>query len=78
MKADCFEGQDMRIVIANPPFGAAGGKDAADGVGSAVRKNIRKLKNTRVRRNWSIAVFRGGYQLPAICSSCLCSMPFIK
>jgi type I restriction enzyme M protein len=37
MKADCFEEQDMRIVIANPPFGQAwGGKDAADGVEVAV------------------------------------------
>jgi type I restriction enzyme M protein len=43
MKADCFEGQKMRIVIANPPFGQAwGGKDAADGVESAVKKEHRK------------------------------------
>ena len=46
MKADCFEGQDMRIVIANPPFGAAwGGKDAADGVESAVKKEHKKVEN---------------------------------
>lgn len=45
MKADCFEGQDMRIVIANPPFGAAwGGKDAADGVESAVKKEHKKAE----------------------------------
>lgn len=43
MKADCFEGQDMRIVIANPPFGQAwGGKDAADGVETAVKKEHKK------------------------------------
>lgn len=46
MKADCFEEQDMRIVIANPPFGAAwGGKDAADGVESAVKKEHKKAEN---------------------------------
>lgn len=45
MKADCFEGQNMRIVIANPPFGQAwGGKDAADGVESAVKKEHRKAE----------------------------------
>lgn len=45
MKADCFEGQDMRIVIANPPFGAAwGGKDAADGVEAAVKKEHKKAE----------------------------------
>lgn len=46
MKADCFEGQDMRIVIANPPFGASwGGKDAAHGVESAVKKEHKKAEN---------------------------------
>ena len=45
MKADCFEGQDMRIVIINPPFGQAwGGKDAADGVESAVKKEHKKAE----------------------------------
>ncbi len=45
MKADCFANQDMRIVIANPPFGAAwGGKDAADGVESAVKKEHKKAE----------------------------------
>ncbi|MGI6748371.1 MAG: type I restriction-modification system subunit M [Anaerovoracaceae bacterium] len=45
MKVDCFEGQDMRIVIANPPFGAAwGGKDAADGVETAVKKEHKKAE----------------------------------
>ncbi|WP_249664253.1 class I SAM-dependent DNA methyltransferase, partial [Lysinibacillus sp. D4B1_S16] len=30
MKKDCFDGQSMRIVIANPPFGTPwGGQDAA-------------------------------------------------
>lgn len=46
MKKDCFEDQDMRIVIANPPFGQAwGGKDAADGVESAVKKEHKKAEN---------------------------------
>lgn len=45
MKADCFSAtlndreQKMRFVIMNPPFGQPwGGKDAAEGVESAVRK----------------------------------------
>jgi len=46
MKADCFEDQSMRIVITNPPFGQAwGGKDAADGVESAVKKEHKKAEN---------------------------------
>ncbi|MEG2013019.1 MAG: class I SAM-dependent DNA methyltransferase [Anaerovoracaceae bacterium] len=45
MKADCFEDQEMRIVIANPPFGQAwGGKDAADGVEAAVKKEFKKAE----------------------------------
>jgi len=45
MKEDCFDGQDMRIVIINPPFGQAwGGKDAADGVESAVKKEHKKAE----------------------------------
>jgi type I restriction enzyme M protein len=45
MKADCFENQYMRIVIANPPFGQAwGGKDAADGVETAVKKEHKKAE----------------------------------
>ena len=38
MKKDRFEGQPMRLVIANPPFGQPwGGKDAAEGVEKSVR-----------------------------------------
>jgi type I restriction enzyme M protein len=48
MKADCFEDQSMRIVITNPPFGAAwGGKDAADGVEKAVKDEHKKGKESR-------------------------------
>lgn len=51
MKADCFEDQDMRIVITNPPFGQAwGGKDAADGVESAVKKEHKKAENNEHSR----------------------------
>ncbi|WP_249660875.1 HsdM family class I SAM-dependent methyltransferase [Lysinibacillus fusiformis] len=47
MKKDCFDGQSMRIVIANPPFGTPwGGKDAADGVEKAV-KDEHKQKDSR-------------------------------
>ena len=49
MKADCFSAtlndreQKMRFVIMNPPFGQPwGGKDAADGVESAVKKEYEK------------------------------------
>ena len=43
MKADCFENQFMRLVIANPPFGQPwGGKDAGDGVEKAVRDEYKK------------------------------------
>ncbi len=38
MKKDRFEGESMRFVLANPPFGQPwGGKDAAEGVEKAVR-----------------------------------------
>ena len=38
MMKDCFPGQSMRLVIANPPFGTPwGGKDAPEGVEKAVR-----------------------------------------
>lgn len=48
MKADCFENQSMRFVIANPPFGQPwGGKDAGDGVEKAVRDEYKKGKNGR-------------------------------
>lgn len=51
MKADCFEDQSMRIVITNPPFGQAwGGKDAADGVESAVKKEHKKAENNENSR----------------------------
>ncbi len=49
MKADCFSAtlndreQKMRFVIMNPPFGQPwGGKDAADGVEAAVKKEYEK------------------------------------
>lgn len=48
MKADCFENQDMRFVIANPPFGISwGGKDAGDGVEKAVRDEYKKGESGR-------------------------------
>ena len=51
MKADCFEDQSMRIVITNPPFGQAwGGKDAGDGVESAVKKEHKKAENNEHSR----------------------------
>ena len=43
MKTDCFPNQDMRFVIANPPFGQAwGGDDAGDGVEKAVKEEFSK------------------------------------
>ena len=43
MKADCFEGTAMRFVLENPPFGTAwGGKDAAEGVETAVNDEYKK------------------------------------
>lgn len=43
MKADCFSGQKMRLMIENPPFGAPwGGKDAAEGVEKAVKDEYKK------------------------------------
>jgi type I restriction enzyme M protein len=51
MKEDCFPDQPMRIVITNPPFGAAwGGKDAADGVESAVKKEHKKAERGEMSR----------------------------
>ncbi len=48
MKTDCFEGTDMRFVIANPPFGQPwGGKDAGDGVEAEVRKEHKKKTGSR-------------------------------
>ena len=48
MKTDCFEGTDMRFVIANPPFGQPwGGKDAGDGVEAEVRKEHKKKAGSR-------------------------------
>lgn len=48
LKKDCFENQEMRFVIANPPFGQPwGGKDAGDGVEKAVRDEYKKGKNGR-------------------------------
>ena len=43
MKADRFKGTKMRFVLENPPFGAPwGGKDAAEGVEEAVKKEYQK------------------------------------
>ncbi len=43
MKADCFKGTAMRFVLENPPFGTAwGGKDAAEGVETAVVEEYKK------------------------------------
>ena len=43
MKADRFKGTKMRFVLENPPFGAPwGGKDAAEGVEEAVKKEFQK------------------------------------
>ena len=43
MKADRFEGTKMRFVIENPPFGTPwGGKDAAEGVETAVLEEYKK------------------------------------
>ena len=43
MKADRFKGTNMRFVLENPPFGAPwGGKDAAEGVEEAVKKEFQK------------------------------------
>ena len=51
MKADCFEDQSMRIVITNPPFGQAwGGKDAGDGVESAVKAEHKKAEKNEDSR----------------------------
>lgn len=48
LKKDCFENQEMRFVIANPPFGQPwGGKDAGDGVEKAVRDEYKKGKKGR-------------------------------
>ena len=43
MKADRFKGTKMRFVIENPPFGTPwGGKDAAEGVETAVQDEYKK------------------------------------
>ena len=43
MKADRFKGTKMRFVIENPPFGTPwGGKDAAEGVETAVQEEYKK------------------------------------
>lgn len=48
MKADCFPDRQMRFVLENPPFGTPwGGKDAAEGVEDAVKKE--NLKGERGR-----------------------------
>ncbi len=48
MKADCFKETAMRFVLENPPFGTAwGGKDAAEGVETAVNDEFKKGYNGR-------------------------------
>ena len=48
MKADCFKKTKMRFVLENPPFGQPwGGKDAAEGVENAVKKEHEKGFNGR-------------------------------
>ena len=48
MKDDCFPDRQMRFVLENPPFGTPwGGKDAAEGVEEAVKKE--NLKGERGR-----------------------------
>lgn len=43
MKADCFKGTSMRFILENPPFGQPwGGKDAAEGVETAVNDEYKK------------------------------------
>lgn len=43
MKKDAFENQDMRFVLANPPFGQPwGGKDAGEGVEESVKKEAKE------------------------------------
>lgn len=43
MVKDAFEGQDVRFVLANPPFGKPwGGKDAGEGVEKAVNEEAKK------------------------------------
>lgn len=43
MKSDCFSDRSMRFLIENPPFGTPwGGKDAAEGVEEAVKKENAK------------------------------------
>ena len=43
MKADRFKNTKMRFILENPPFGAPwGGKDAAEGVEEAVKKEYQK------------------------------------
>lgn len=48
MKKDAFENQDMRFVLANPPFGQSwGGKDAGEGVEEAIKKEAKEGFNGR-------------------------------
>lgn len=48
MKADCFPDRQMRFVLENPPFGTPwGGKDAAEGVEDAVKKENLKGESGR-------------------------------
>jgi len=51
MKDDCFKDTKMRFVLENPPFGTPwGGKDAAEGVETAVRAEYTKDTNGQMGR----------------------------
>lgn len=57
MKEDCFKGTQMRFVIMNPPFGQAwAGKEAAEGVESAVNDEYKKGDKGR----WGAGLPSGG------------------
>lgn len=59
-KEDCFEGQEMRFVIENPPFGTPwSGKDAKDGQETAVREEYQKALEGRESR-WPAGLPGGG------------------
>lgn len=59
-KEDCFEGQEMRFVIENPPFGTPwSGKDAKEGQEEAVREEYKKAEEGKESR-WPAGLPSGG------------------
>ena len=59
-KEDCFEGQEMRFVIENPPFGTPwSGKDAKEGQEKAVRDEYQKALEGKESR-WPAGLPSGG------------------